>query len=100
MKASSKRQRIDEDYLSYDLFYQLAYMSSIAAAGIPRSKIFEFASQLNCSSARYFAEIHLLAKQMRYDYAVACRLVGERTEEDQAKSLLLRLASSLNSGEA
>jgi flagellar protein FlaJ len=99
-KGSSKRQRVDGEYLSYDLFYQLAYMSSIAAAGISRSKIFEFASQLNCSSSQYFAEIHLLAKQMRYDYAVACRIVGERTEEDRAKSLLLRLASSLNSGEA
>jgi len=99
-KGSSKKNSFDSEYLSFDLFYQLAYMSSIAAAGIPRSQIFGFASELSCSSSRYFAEVHLLAKQMRYDYAVACRLVGESTEEDAAKSLLLRLASSLNSGEA
>ena len=97
--SSNKRSSGNSDYLSYDLFYQLAYMSSIAAAGIPRSQIFEFASQLPCSSSRYFAEIHLLAKKMRYDYAVACRIVGESTNEESVKSLLLRLSSSLSSGE-
>lgn len=95
----SKNGSKDAEYLTYDLFYQLAYMSTIAAAGIPRSQIFAFASQLSCTSARYFAEIHSLAKQMRYDYSVACRMVGESAEEEPAKSLLLRLASSLGSGE-
>ena len=99
-KGSSKKDSVDSEYLSFDLFYQLTYMSSIAAAGISRSQIFEFASQLPCSSSRYFKEIHLLAKQMRYDYAVACRMVGESAEVESIKSLLLRLASSLSSGEA
>ncbi|MCJ7521227.1 MAG: archaellar assembly protein FlaJ [Dehalococcoidia bacterium] len=74
-------------------------MSSIAAAGISRSQIFEFASKLPCSTSRYFAEIHFLAKQMRYDYAVACRNVGEAAKDEMVRSLLLRLASSLGSGE-
>lgn len=98
-KDSSKKDSVNSEHLSYDLFYQLSYMSSIAAAGISRSQIFEFASQLPCSSSRYFKEIHLLATQMRYDYAVACRMVGESTEAESVKSLLLRLASSLSSGE-
>jgi flagellar protein FlaJ len=96
---SFKADSIDSEYLSFDLFYQLSYMSSIAAAGISRSQIFEFASKLPCSSSRYFGEIHYLAKQMRYDYAVACRTVGEAAEAESARSLLLRLASSLGSGE-
>jgi flagellar protein FlaJ len=96
---SNNKSSGNSDYLSYDLFYQLAYMSSIAAAGIPRSQIFEFASQLPCTSSRYFAEIHNLAKKMRYDYAVACRIVGESAKEESVKSLLLRLSSSLGSGE-
>ncbi len=99
-RDSSKKDSVDSEYLSFDLFYQLSYMSSIAAAGISRSQIFEFASQLPCSSSRYFKEVHILAKQMRYDYAVACRMVGESTEVASVKSLLLRLASSLGSGEA
>jgi len=94
------RDSFDKDYINFDLFYQLAYMSSIAAAGIPRSQIFAFASQLPCSTAHYFKEIHVLAKQMRYDYAVACRMVGEASDVESVKSLLLRLASSLGSGEA
>ncbi len=53
-KDSSKWDSVDSEYLSFDLFYQLSYMSSIAAAGISRSQIFEFASQLSCSSSRYF----------------------------------------------
>jgi flagellar protein FlaJ len=95
----SKEGPVNSEYLSFDLFYQLSYMSSIAAAGISRSQIFEFASKLPCSSSRYFGEIHFLAKQMRYDYAVACRTVGEAAQDDQVRSLLLRLASSLGSGE-
>ncbi len=98
-KRKSK-DSFDKDYISFDLFFQLAYMSSIAAAGISRSQIFAFASELPCTSSRYFKEIHILAKQMRYDYAIACRMVGESTEVESVKSLLLRLASSLGSGES
>jgi flagellar protein FlaJ len=94
------KDSFDRDYVGFDLFYQLAYMSSIAAAGIPRSQIFAFAAQLPCCSARYFREIQVLAKQMRYDYAIACRMVGESTEVEEVKSLLLRLASSMGSGES
>ncbi len=94
------KDSFDSEYISYDLFYQLAYMSSIAAAGLPRSQIFAFASQLSCSSSSYFKEVHVLAKQMRYDYAVACRMVGESADNGSVKSLLLRLASSLGSGES
>ena len=99
-KSSKARESIDSDYINYDLFYQLSYMSSIAAAGITRSQIFEFASQLSCSTSRYFAEVHLLARKMRYDYAVACRMVGESAKSEAVKSLLLRLSSSMGSGEA
>lgn len=98
-KRKSK-DSFDRDYVGFDLFYQLAYMSSIAAAGIPRNQIFAFASQLPCNTSRYFQEIHVLAKQMRYDYAVACRIVGESTEVESVRSLLLRLSSSLGSGES
>jgi len=94
------KQSFDKDFLGYDLFYQLSYMSSIAAAGLPRSQIFEFASQLPCISSRYFAEIHAVASEMRYDYSVACRMVGEATENDLVRSLLLRLSSSMGSGES
>ena len=93
------RSSFKETSLSFDLLYQLSYMSAISAAGLPRSQIFELGSQLPCSSSQYIAEIHNLSKRWRYDYAVACRMVGESSKKEAVKSLLLRLASSLNSGE-
>ena len=90
----------NSDLLGFDLFYQLAYMSAISAAGIQRSQIFQRAAELQCVSAGYFNRIHLLAKNLNYDYAEACRLVGESAKDEEVQSLLLRLAGSLSSGES
>jgi len=89
----------NEGPLSFDFLYQLSYMSAISAAGLPRSQIFALGAQLPCSAANYIAEIQNLSQKWRYDYAVACRMVGESSKKEAVKSLLLRLASSLNSGE-
>jgi len=85
--------------LSFDLLYQLSYMSVIAAGGVPRNKIFERAARLPCSSAEYFRKIELTCKRLKYDYARACRVIGEAAEEEEIKGLLLRFSSSLISGE-
>ncbi|MBI4304213.1 MAG: archaellar assembly protein FlaJ [Chloroflexi bacterium] len=96
----NNRDSFDKELLSFDLLFQLAYMSAIAASGISRNLIFDRASKLPVTSSRFFKEIHILTQKMGYDYPEACRLVGEATKEDQVKSLLLRLSSSLASGEA
>ncbi len=85
--------------LSFDLLYQLSYMSVIAAAGVPRSQIFERSAQTPCASSEYFKRVELNCRQLQYDYAKACRLVGESAKEDEVKGLLLRFCSSLISGE-
>ncbi len=85
--------------LSFDLLYQLSYMSVIAAGGVPRSQIFARSAQLPCASAEYFRRIELTCRRLKYDYAKACRLVGESAKEEEIKGLLLRFASSLVSGE-
>lgn len=90
----------DEASLSFDLLYQLSYMSAISAAGISRSQIFELGAKLPCSSSHYLAEISNLSEKWRYDYAVACRIIGESSKKESVRSLFLRLASSLNSGES
>lgn len=89
----------DADLLDFDLLYQLAYMSSIAAAGISRSRIFAQAASLQSVTASYFKQIHILAEKMEYDYPQACRLVGEKATIDKVKSFFLRLSSALSSGE-
>ncbi|MFH1651017.1 MAG: hypothetical protein ABID87_02775 [Chloroflexota bacterium] len=85
--------------LSFDLLYQLSYMAVIAAGGVPRSRIFERAAELDCSSAEYFRTIELACKRLKYDYAQACRIIGETAPEEEIKGLLLRFANSLLSGE-
>ncbi len=85
--------------MSFDLFYQLSYMSTIASSGVPRDQIFERSAELQCSSAEYFKRVELARKRLKYDYAHACRAVGEPLEEEEVKGLLLRLSSSLISGE-
>ncbi len=89
----------NKNNLSFDLLYQLSYMSVIAAGGVPRSQIFEHAAQLPCSTAEYFRKIELACKRLKFDYAQACRFIGDTAEEEEIKGLLLRLSSSLLSGE-
>ena len=85
--------------MSFDMFYQLSYMSTIAAAGVPRDQIFERSAELQCTSAEYFKRVELARKRLKYDYARACRAVGEPLKEEDVKGLLLRFSSSLISGE-
>ena len=98
-KQSSGKPGGGKSYMGFDLLYQLSYMSVIAAGGVPRSQIFEHAARLPCAAAEYFRKIELVSKRLKYDYAQACRLVGETAEEAEVKGLLLRFSSSLISGE-
>ncbi len=84
---------------NFDMFYQLSYMSTIAAAGVPRDQVFGRSAALQCSSAEYFKKVELARKRLKYDYARACRAVGEPLKDNEMKGLLLRLSSSLISGE-
>ena len=93
------KKHIDRRMMSFDLLYQLSYMSVIAAGGVPRAPIFERAAVLPCSAADYFRRVELACKRLKYDYAQACRLVGETAEDEAVKALLLRFSSSLISGE-
>jgi flagellar protein FlaJ len=85
--------------MSFDMFYQLSYMSTIAAAGVPRDQIFQRSAEIQCSSAEYFKRVELARQRLKYDYARACRAVGEPAKDAEIKGLLLRLSSSLISGE-
>ncbi len=88
-----------EEITSFDLFYQLTYMSATAAAGISRAKTFELARSLPCPPSQYFKSIHEYAENLRYNYPDAVRLVGETAKSEETKSFLLRLSDALRSGE-
>jgi flagellar protein FlaJ len=83
----------------YDLFYQLTYMSAIAGGGITRDKLFELSAKLPPAPAQYFDTIYGLHKDLRYNYADACRTIGEPLHAERLRSLLLRLSDALTSGE-
>ncbi|MDY6875174.1 MAG: type II secretion system F family protein [Chloroflexota bacterium] len=88
-----------EGITSFDLFYQLTHMSATSAAGISRDRVFLLARELQCPSAQYFRDIHLLVDSMRYNYPDACRMIGENVDGEETKNFLLRLSDALRSGE-
>lgn len=98
-ELEKRKAKGSEAFLEFDLFYQLSYMSAIAASGAPRNQIFERASRLPTSCSKHFRKIEAVHKGLGYDYATACQVVGELTKDEKMKGLLLRFASSLVSGE-
>jgi flagellar protein FlaJ len=99
LSRKGKGKNKGKGLMSFDMLYQLSYMSTIAASGVPRDQIFQRAAKLQCSSAEYFNRVELARQRLKYDYARACRAVGEPAKEAEIKGLLLRLSSSLISGE-
>jgi len=97
-RANGKRSHAS-NILSFDLLYQLSFMSVIASAGVPRNLIFERSAQTPCASSEYFNRVELACLRLKYDYAKACRVVGESANDEEIKGLLLRFSSSLLSGE-
>lgn len=93
------KDSFNKDLIGVDLFCQMTYMSAIATSGLTRSRIFESASRLPYTSSRYFRDVHFLAQKLNYDYAQACRIVGETAKESEPKALLLRLSGCVASGE-
>ncbi len=85
--------------LAFDLVTQLTYMSAIATTGVSRAQLFEQTASLNYSTSVLFRRIHWAAQRLNYDYAQACEAVAETLADENMRSLLLRLASSLSSGE-
>ncbi len=97
--GNGRKKSGGKSQMSFDLFYQLSYMSTIAASGVPREQIFSRSATLECASAEYFNRVELARTRLKYDYARACRAVGEPAKDEEIKGLLLRLSSSLISGE-
>jgi len=100
-RSSPKRNAKDyfEEISTFDLYYQLTYMSATSAAGVSRSRVFQLARELPSPTAKFFKNIHEVAENLRYNYPDAVRLVGVKTKAPETKSFLLRLSDALRSGE-
>jgi flagellar protein FlaJ len=98
--TAPKKNKPNLDLLGFDLLFQLAHLSAAAAARAPRSKLISMAAQIPTTTAHYFEDIDQIATSMAYQYAEACRIVGEKAEEEEVRGFLLRLSSALNTGES
>jgi archaeal flagellar protein FlaJ len=100
-KSSQKPANKDsfEPISAFDLFYQMTYMSAMAAAGISRTKTFEIAAQSKSKTQPYFFAINRLVTEFRLDYPEACRKIGVQAKSENMKSFLMRLADAMRSGE-
>src|SRR5437016_2524007 len=66
----------------YDLVAQLTYMSALATANVGREQLFQKTAQLGYSTSGYFHRVHLVAQRLNYDYARACQLVADATDNE------------------
>jgi len=98
-QAEKPARFFGKEPVAFDLVTQLTYMSAIATAGISRAQLFEETSNLGYSTSLLFRRIHWAAQRLNYDYAQACEVVAETLSDENMRSLLLRFASALSSGE-
>ena len=90
----------DNNVIGFDLLSNLTYMSVLAAGGISRDRLFEHCSRQRYVTAVFFGYIHLLVQGMGLGYAQAFQVVSEKAKASNVKSLFLRFAASITSGES
>ena len=95
-----KNESTNAALLGFDLLFQLAHMSAVAAAGVTREKIMSMAASVDTTTAHYFKDIQRISESMNYPFAESCRIVGERAEHQDVRGFLLRFSSALNTGES
>ena len=102
-KSSPKRiEKVSSDNgaISYDLLAILTYMSVLATGGLTREQILTHCSNQRLKTAIFFESIYSLAKYMGAEYTSAFQMVAERARASRVKSLLLRFAAAISSGES
>ena len=102
-KSSRKRTETassDSAVLSFDLYSNLTYMAALSSGDVPRDVIFRHAMTQSYKTAIYFKQVYLLTKRLGFEYGRAFQLVSKRAAAETMKSLLLRFAGSINSGES
>ena len=90
----------DNIVIAYDLLTNLTYMSCMAIAQLPREAILRRAGEQKLKTAVFFEQVYLLAQRLGLEYANAFQNVAGRAKASNIKSLLLRFASTISSGES
>ena len=103
IQSSPKRiEKVSSDnvVVGYDLLSNLTYMSVLSIGGLPRDRLLDNTGKQVLKTSIFFEYIHVLATRVGMEYSEAFRLVAERARATSVKSLLLRFAAALGSGES
>ncbi|MBM3944324.1 MAG: hypothetical protein FJ317_02405 [SAR202 cluster bacterium] len=101
--SSPKRiEKVSSDniVISFDLLSNLTYMASLSSARVPRETMLRKAGELPVKTAVFFEQVNLLAQRLGLEYTKAPELVAQKAKAQNIKSLLLRFASTIASGES
>ena len=101
--SSPKRiDKVSSDSLTlgYDLLSNLTYMAVLAIGYLPREQILDRCSRQVFKTAIFFGYSRMLAKYLGFEYTRAFQMVAEKARASNVKSLLLRFAASISSGES
>ena len=90
----------DNVVVGFDLLSNLTYMLVLSIGGLQRDRVLESCGELKLRTAVFFEFIYVLANSVGLEYSEAFRLVADRAGASRVKSLLLRFAAALGSGES
>ncbi len=90
----------DNIVIGFDLLSNLTYMWVLSLGGLPRDQVLENCSRQRLKTAVFFDYIYTLAKRLGLEYTQAFQIVSEKAKASNVKSLLLRFAASISSGES
>ncbi|MDA0263840.1 MAG: type II secretion system F family protein [Chloroflexi bacterium] len=86
--------------VGFDLLSNLTYMSVLSLGSLPRDQVLEHCACQRFKTAVFFDFIYLMAKRVGMEYTRAFQLAAEKARASSIKSLLLRFAASISSGES
>jgi len=102
---NSSHKRIDKvssdsAAVGFDLLSSLTYMSVLTIGDLPRDRVLEQCALQDSKTSIFFDYIYRLVKRLGMEYTRAFQVVSERARPENVKSLLLRFAASISSGES
>ena len=98
-RTRRQKENSDSTALGFDIFSLLTYISAVAGAGLGRDALLENTLRQDNQLVVYFQRVFVLAKSMGVEYYRAFALVGRQAKAARVRSLLLRLAGAVASGE-
>ena len=103
--TTSSHERIDKVssdnlVIGFDLLSNLTYMWVLSTGSLSRSRIVEQCARQRLKTAVFFEYIYVAAERMKMSYAQAFQIVAEKARASSVKSLLLRFAAAMSSGES